>query len=142
MAEYCCEYAGTALRIKDYADSDFTVCSDCTDASDTAWDGKFEDLSGNGCLWEPSQKFTINGKRHSYSHIRRLIEIPETGAVGGSTDGTGAQCAWAMYIRCFECSANYLDMWVGHNPADSPVGIYRRVLGCDTTKTVEVELDT
>jgi len=113
------------VQLKDYNDGDIAACDGCSDYSDVVWDGTFERHTG-ACYWKiPAAFNTMDGKRlHSVSAPSYLY-LTATG--------------WRLTIFCYVPTIP-VKIWSGYKVrGNTPVGVYKRDSGCDTTATLEIE---
>ena len=127
-------------QIKDYDDGDpsgtptletSSPCTNCDDSSATLWGGVFTALSGSPCVWSEEDTLQIDGKELEPNDTRLAL------------DTSGDPDVWSITVFC-HWDGDPADgeelIWAGSKVSGStPVGIYTRSDGCDTTSTLEIE---
>ena len=128
-----CGDLAAVYRLVDYLDGDIPACPDCFNSGNPAWDGTFViDPLRDPCdrlAGTTATHLSIDGK--VLDAATTWLNFPDWMAP--------PTFYWELLIRCNPFIGSEV-VWRGRKYTGSnPAATYTRVLGCDTTATLEIE---
>ncbi len=136
-----CHNLVASYQIANYTDGDLqaSLCTSCINSGATAWAGVFGYIretgsSGYRCRWDGSPiqppNLSIDGKAFdNFAH--HPDENTRLRLYGGK---------WLLKVVCDIYPGTHSRVWEGEKTTgDTPVGVYTRTSGCDTTPTLTIE---